>query len=92
MDRLAGELLGVLLNDDGQPLDDNEHEISEHLDNEYSQVELDVLRRVCNIGEVWCIGAMDYKTRAIHMALKSGYVNFMAIDSVVAKSLIQRVP
>ena len=85
--QLAGEMLGVLLNDDGQPLDDDNHEISSSLENEYSQVELDVLRRVCNIGEVWCIAAMDYKTRAIHMALKSGYVNCLAIDSVIANTL-----
>jgi len=89
VNHLAGEMLGVLLNDEGQPLDDAAHEISGSLENEYSQIELDLLRRVCNIGEVWCIGAMDYKTRAIHMALKSGYVNCLAIDSVVANTLIK---
>lgn len=85
--QLAGDILGFIRNDEGSVIDDDLESINRAL---VFSMDLHQLQRLAQFHAVWVIAAMGYKSRAIYMALKRGYLNSLVIDEQIADYLIHQ--
>lgn len=84
-DRFAGDVLGIALNDAGESIDPDVQAVN---DDAVFTIGLEKLRNLTKMNRTWLIAALPYKRRAVLMALKSGLVNSLVIDSEIADYLI----
>jgi hypothetical protein len=84
--KIAGELVGHVLDDDGNSLG---HEFEVEIEKIAARVPLDRLSQIARRGSAIGIGARRYKARALRMAVRKGIVNSLVIDREIAYELIE---
>lgn len=77
---VAGELLGVVIDDDAQAIVPPRPSFS-------TQLSIDVLRDFRDL--VWLVASMEFKARAVLAAIRSGLVGNLVIDTSIANWILE---
>lgn len=81
-DKIAGELLGYLIDHSGKPVAQPAG---------FSAINLDRLKFCSSYaGKVWMVAARRYKAKATLAAIKNGIVNCLVIDKAIANFLLEQ--
>lgn len=83
--KIAGEVVGHILDDNGNILGDK---YEAQIENVTSRVPLNRLTQVALRGRAIGIGARKYKARAFRMAIRKGILNEVVIDREIAQELL----
>lgn len=77
---VAGELLGVIINDDSQAVVHPQPSFS-------TQFSIDLLRDFRDL--VWLVASMEFKARAVLAAIRSGLAGNLVIDTSIANWILE---
>jgi DNA-binding transcriptional regulator LsrR (DeoR family) len=86
----VAEILGYMLDAAGNVVGSNDV-YKQVLANTLTIEHPDWLRNFAKTWPVWLVAAGKYKSKAVHMALKTGLANTLIIDSEIADYLIEQV-
>jgi DNA-binding transcriptional regulator LsrR (DeoR family) len=85
-DRFAGEVVGLMLDENGAPLPEIETDNRQFV----FPNNLSYLKKAAQDRFVWLVAARLYKAEAVYMAVQNGLANALVIDSEIATYLIER--
>jgi DNA-binding transcriptional regulator LsrR (DeoR family)/transcriptional regulator with XRE-family HTH domain len=89
VDKFACEVLGLFVDENGQPL--GPPEFQEYNLGKVCTMRLEVLKNLVSGGiKVWIVGAGPHKKKPTLVAIKNGLANALVIDSEIAQFLIEQ--